>query len=118
GSWGTAIAAIVADNASTMLWARRAVLAEKIEAEHENPDYLPDIRLPDSLHATADLETACADADVVVFAVPSHGLRAVLADAEPHVAPGAAIVSLAKGIEQGTLRRMTEVIAEELCDHD
>jgi glycerol-3-phosphate dehydrogenase (NAD(P)+) len=118
GSWGTAVAAIVADNAPTMLWARRAALAECIEAEHENPDYLPHIRLPDSLRATGDLAVACRDANVVVFAVPSHGLRAVLANAEPHVAPGAAIVSLAKGIEQGTLRRMTEVIAEELSDHD
>jgi glycerol-3-phosphate dehydrogenase (NAD(P)+) len=118
GSWGTAVAAIVADNAPTMLWARRAALAASIEAEHENPDYLPHIRLPESLRASADLAVVCGDADVVVFAVPSHGLRAVLADAKPSVQPGAAIVSLAKGIEQGTLRRMTEVIAEELSDHD
>jgi len=64
------------------------------------------------------LAHACDAADVVVFAVPSHGLRAVLAEARPHVGAEAAIVSLAKGIEQGTLRRMTEVIAEELADHD
>jgi glycerol-3-phosphate dehydrogenase (NAD(P)+) len=101
-----------------MLWARRAALAASIEANHENPDYLPHIRLPDSLRATADLAAVCCDADVVVFAVPSHGLRAVLAEAQPHIERGAAIVSLAKGIEQGTLRRMTEVIAEELPDHD
>jgi glycerol-3-phosphate dehydrogenase (NAD(P)+) len=118
GSWGTAVAAIVADNAPTVLWARRDALAASIGAEHENPDYLPHIQLPESLHATADLAVACRDADVVVFAVPSHGLRAVLADAKPHVATDAAIVSLAKGIEQGTLRRMTEVIAEELSEHD
>src|SRR5204863_443768 len=49
GSWGTAVAAIVADNAPTMLWARRVALAASIEAEHENPDYLPHIRLPESL---------------------------------------------------------------------
>jgi glycerol-3-phosphate dehydrogenase (NAD(P)+) len=118
GSWGTAVAAIVAGNASTVLWARREELAATIASDHQNPDYLPDIRLPDELHATADLAAACTDADVVVFAVPSHGLRAVLADARAHVSPGAAIVSLVKGIEQGTLRRMTEVIAEELSDHD
>jgi glycerol-3-phosphate dehydrogenase (NAD(P)+) len=100
------------------LWARRAELAAVIDTEHENPDYLRDIALPASLRATADLPEACASADVVVFAVPSHGLRAVLADARPHIAVGAAIVSLAKGIEQGTLRRMTEVIAEVLADHD
>ena len=117
GSWGTAVAAIVAGNASTVLWARRAALAECINADHENPDYLAGIALPGALHATADLAAACADADVVVFAVPSHGLRAVLADARPHIKSSAAIVSLAKGIEQGTLRRMTEVIAEVLVDH-
>ena len=75
------------------------------------PTTSPGIALPAELHATAALAAACAGADVVVFAVPSHGLRAVLADARPLIAPGAAIVSLAKGIEQGTLRRMTEVIA-------
>jgi glycerol-3-phosphate dehydrogenase (NAD(P)+) len=118
GSWGTAVAAIVAQNASTTLWARRAGLANCIESDHENPDYLPGIVLPAALHATADLAAACSGADIVVFAVPSHGLRAVLAEARAFVAPSAAIVSLAKGIEQGTLRRMTEVIAEELAEHD
>ena len=118
GSWGTAVAAIVVGNAPTVLWAREPATAERIDTVHENPDYLPHIRLPDSLHATDDLAFACADADVVVFAVPSHGMRAVVAAARSHVSPGAAIVSLAKGIEQGTLRRMTEVIAEELSDHD
>jgi glycerol-3-phosphate dehydrogenase (NAD(P)+) len=118
GSWGTAVAAITTGNASTVLWARRRELASCIQSEHENRDYLPDIRLPDALEATADLAAACAGAGVVVFAVPSHGLRAVLAEARSHVAPDAAIVSLTKGIEQGTLRRMTQVIAEELAGHD
>ncbi len=118
GSWGTAVAAIVATNAPTVLWARRVELAESITSAHENPDYLAGIRLPDALTATADLAAACRGADIVVFAVPSHGLRAVLAEARPHITPSAPIVSLAKGIEQGTLRRMTEVIAEELPEHD
>jgi glycerol-3-phosphate dehydrogenase (NAD(P)+) len=118
GSWGTAVAAIVAGNVPTVLWARRPELAAAIDSEHENADYLRDIPLPAELRATADLAQACDAADVVVFAVPSHGLRAVLAEARPHVGAQAAIVSLAKGIEQGTLRRMTEVIAEELADHD
>lgn len=118
GSWGTAVAAIVAGNVPTVLWARRAELAAAINTDHRNAAYLADIALPAKLGATSDLAQACAAADVVVFAVPSHGLRAVLADARPHVAPAAAIVSLVKGIEQGTLRRMTEVIAEELADHD
>ena len=118
GSWGTAVAAIVAGNVPTVLWARRAELAASITDDHENADYLSGIALPASLRATADLGEACGAADVVVFAVPSHGLRAVLADARPHIAAGAAVVSLAKGIEQGTLLRMTEVIAEVLADHE
>jgi glycerol-3-phosphate dehydrogenase (NAD(P)+) len=118
GSWGTAVAAIVAGNVPTVLWARRPELAAAIDRDHENADYLRDIPLPAELRATADLAHACDAAEVVVFAVPSHGLRAVLAEARPHVGAEAAIVSLAKGIEQGTLRRMTEVIAEELADHD
>jgi len=118
GSWGTAVAAIVAGNEPTTLWARRPELADAIDTDHENADYLSGIPLPANLRATSDLEEACASADVVVFGVPSHGVRAILADARPHVRADAAIVSLAKGIEQGTLRRMTEVIAEELPDHD
>jgi len=118
GSWGTAVAAIVSQNAQTALWARREELAASIDSGQGNPDYLPGIELPGELRATADIAVACDGADVVVFAVPSHGLRAVLGEARPHIAAGAAIVSLVKGIEQGTLRRMTEVIAEELVDHD
>jgi len=117
GSWGTAVAAIVSHNAPTVLWARRVTLAARIDSHHENADYLPGVVLPDALHATADLGAACADADVVVFAVPSHGLRAVVADARAWIAPDTAIVSLAKGIEQGTRLRMTEVIADVLVDH-
>jgi len=112
------VATIVVGNAPTMLWAREPATAAHIDTEHANPDYLPDIRLPDALRASADLADVCAEATVVVFAVPSHGMRAVVAAARPHIAHDAAIVSLAKGIEQGTLRRMTEVIAEEVSDHD
>jgi glycerol-3-phosphate dehydrogenase (NAD(P)+) len=118
GSWGTAVAAIAAGNAPTVLWARREALAERIGAYHENTDYLAGIRLPESLASTASLAGACADADVIVLGVPSHGLRSVLSEAAPAIAPNAAIVSLAKGIEQGSLARMTEVACEILADHD
>src|SRR6478672_9250337 len=118
GSWGTAVAAIVAGNEPTVLWARRPELAHAIDTNHENADYLRDIPLPEKLRATADLAEACGSAEVVVFAVPSHGLRAVLAEARPHVKASAAIVSLAKGNGQGTVGSLTGVIAEELADHD
>jgi glycerol-3-phosphate dehydrogenase (NAD(P)+) len=118
GSWGTAVAAIAAGNAPTVLWARRAALAKRIAADHENADYLAGIRLPESLTSSASLAGACSDADVIVLGVPSHGLRTVLSEAAPAIAPDAAIVSLAKGIEQGSLARMTEVACEVLVDHD
>ena len=115
GSWGTAVATIVVANAPTMLWAREPATAAHIDTEHENPDYLPGIRLPDALRASADLADVCADAR---RSSCSRCRRTACAASLPPPGrtshPSAAVVSLAKGIEQGTLRRMTEVIAEEL----
>ena len=112
GSWGTAVAAIAAGNTDTVLWARRRELADEIATAHVNPAYLPDRPLPSSLRATASLEEAAAGADVLVMGVPSHGFRAVLGELAPHVQPHVPVVSLTKGVEQGTLKRMTEVVAE------
>lgn len=117
GSWGTAVAAIAATRTPTVLWARRPELAEQIAGEHRNGDYLADYPLPDALQATASLEEALQDADVVVMGVPSHGFRAILEEAAPHLQPTTPIVSLTKGVEQETLKRMTEVIAEALPDN-
>jgi glycerol-3-phosphate dehydrogenase (NAD(P)+) len=118
GSWGTAVAAIVAGNAPTTLWARREDLAVQLNTTHENGDYLPGIALPDTLAATCDLEQACRDAEVVVLGVPSHGFRTVLGAARPFIPPDVPVISLSKGVEQDTLRRMTEVIGDVLDDHD
>ncbi len=118
GSWGTAVAAIAAGNVETTLWARRSELAAQIRDAHESSTYLPGVMLPDRLQATDSLEAACTGADVLVLGVPSHGLRAVLGDARPFVAPNVPVVSLAKGIEQSTLARMTEVAGEVLTGHE
>jgi glycerol-3-phosphate dehydrogenase (NAD(P)+) len=118
GSWGTAVAAVVAGNAPTVLWARRPELAAQITATHENGEYLPGVQLPDALQATASLEEACTGADVLVLGVPSHGLRSVLGDARPFVGARVPVVSLAKGVEQGTLARMTEVACDVLEEHE
>src|SRR5215207_5007438 len=118
GSWGTAVAAIAAGNAPTTLWVRRPELAEQIASTRQNDRYLPGIELPASLQTTASLEAACADADVIVLGVPSHGLRDVLTTAREFIGPRVPVVSLAKGIEQGTLARMTEVAADVLTEHD
>jgi glycerol-3-phosphate dehydrogenase len=122
GSWGTAVAALAAGHTDTVLWARRDGLADDIERRRENPEYLPGVRLPDRLRATGSLSEAVAAADVLVMGVPSHGFRSVLMSAAGSLrADGALgpppIVSLAKGIEQETLLRMTEVVAEVLPGH-
>lgn len=114
GSWGTVVAAIAANKTTTVLWARRPELAEEITRHHRNPAYLGDHALPESLRATASLEEAVGGAEVVVMGVPSHGFRSVLAEAAPAVAPGVPVISLAKGVEQGSLKRMSEVISELL----
>jgi glycerol-3-phosphate dehydrogenase (NAD(P)+) len=116
GSWGTAVAGILAANADTVLWARTPSIASSIATEHANPPYLPGVELPAELRATSDLAEACAGAAVVVMAVPSHGFRAVLEAARPALAGDVVIVSLSKGVEQDSLLRMTEVVAEVLPD--
>jgi glycerol-3-phosphate dehydrogenase (NAD(P)+) len=117
GTWGTAVGGIAAVNAEAVLWARDPRVAARVDAEHVNPDYLSDIPLPETLRATADLAEACTGADVVVMGVPSHGFRDVLATAAPAIAADVPILSLSKGVEQGTLLRMTEVVADVLPEH-
>jgi glycerol-3-phosphate dehydrogenase (NAD(P)+) len=117
GSWGTAVAAIAGRNEPTMLWARRDALADEINSTHTNAGYLPGFELPASLAATSSLEEAVVGADFVVMGVPSHGFRSVLVELRPHLASGTPIVSLTKGVEQGSLQRMTEIIEEVLPGH-
>jgi glycerol-3-phosphate dehydrogenase (NAD(P)+) len=118
GSWGTTVAVLMAENADVTLWARDADLAASIDGNHENDRYLPGIRIPERVHATGDLSAACGEADVVVIGVPSHGFRDVLCAAAGAIKPKAPVVSLSKGVEQGTYLRMTEVVADVLTDHD
>jgi glycerol-3-phosphate dehydrogenase (NAD(P)+) len=113
GSWGTTFAQVLCDAGTpATLWCRRPQLAEAITGGHENPDYLAGVRLPDSLSATTDPAAALAGADLVLLAVPAQTLRDNLADWKPLLPPGALLVSLMKGIEQGTCYRMSEVIAQ------
>ena len=114
GSWGTTMAGLLARSVPTVLWARRPELAHGINAVHRNLDYFPEADLPPSLVATPALDEAVAGASVVVVAVPSHWFRDVLRRASPAVVPGTPVVSLAKGMEQDTLKRMTEVVADVL----
>jgi glycerol-3-phosphate dehydrogenase (NAD(P)+) len=113
GSWGTTFAKVVADaGREVTLWARRAEVADQINTEHTNAEYLSGIRLPDSLRASHDPAEAMRGADAVVFAVPSQTLRANLTAWRPDLPSDAVLVSLAKGVELGSLKRMSEVIIE------
>ena len=113
GSWGTTFAKVLADaGTDVVLWARRPELAAAVRDTHENPDYLPGIALPDRLWATSDAAEAVEGADFVVLAVPSQSLRDNLAAVAPCLPRGAVLVSLMKGVELGTTKRMSEVITE------
>ena len=117
GSWGTTVAALASRNAPTVLWARRPELAVELADHHRNSEYLAGFELPEQLAATASLEGAVSGADVLVMGVPSHGMRTTLRDLAPYVRPWIPVVSLAKGLEEGTHLRMTEVIEQELPGH-
>ena len=113
GSWGTTFAQVLCDaGTQTVLWCRRQEVAEAIDASGRNRDYLPDVALPNSLRATADAERALAGAEVVVLAVPAQTLRRNLTDWTSLIPRGALLVSLMKGIELDTGRRMSEVIGD------
>lgn len=110
GSWGTAFAKVLADAGTDVtIWARRPEVAKALATEHRNPFYLPDVQLP-SVAATHDHAEALDGADIVVLAVPSQSLRANLETWRDSIGPDAALLSLAKGIETGTLLRMSQVI--------
>lgn len=117
GSWGTTVAHLAAHNSPTILWARRAELAQQIDREHRNGDYLPGCDLHPQLRATSDMEEAVRDADVVVMGVPTVGFRDTLREVAKHVRPWVPVVSLAKGFETGTKLRMSQVCHEELPGH-
>ncbi|MGH3978630.1 MAG: NAD(P)H-dependent glycerol-3-phosphate dehydrogenase [Pseudonocardiaceae bacterium] len=113
GSWGTAFAKVLADSGrDVVLWSRRPVVAEEINGRHRNAGYLPGVVLPDSLRATAHAPDALDCADAVVFAVPSQTLRENLVTWRGYLPDDATLVSLAKGVELRTLKRMSEVVVE------
>jgi len=113
GSWGTAFAQVLVDaGTKTVLWSRRFEIAAAINTSHRNPDYLPDIELSPGLRATSDVDEALTGADIVVLAVPSQTARDNLKHLAELVPPDATLVSLMKGVELGTTKRMSEVICE------
>ena len=115
GSWGTALAAVLAKKGHDVhLWAFEAEVAEQITQGQENTSYLSGVDLPENLRSTADLESALEGAEVVVSVSPAQVVGPVMAEAAPHIADDALVLSASKGIETTTLRRMDEVISEVL----
>ncbi|MFJ2650583.1 NAD(P)H-dependent glycerol-3-phosphate dehydrogenase [Streptomyces sp. NPDC087420] len=113
GSWGTAFAMILADaGCEVTLWARRPEVAEAINTTRTNPDYLPGLELPEGVRATTDPAEAAYGAEFTVLTVPSQTLRENLARWAPVLPSDTVLVSLMKGIELGTAKRMSEVIEE------
>src|SRR6266704_1607278 len=117
GSWGTTVASLLAGHNDCTVWARDPELAREIYERDANSRYLPGVMLPSNLKATADLEKAVHDIDLLVVGVPTHGFRAILTDVRPHLRPWIPVVSLAKGFERGSLLRMTQLIKDELPGH-
>ncbi|WP_116214090.1 NAD(P)H-dependent glycerol-3-phosphate dehydrogenase [Streptomyces olivoreticuli] len=113
GSWGTAFAMILADaGCEVMMWGRRESLVAEINTTRTNPDYLPGTELPAAVRATTDPAEAAAGADFTVLAVPSQTLRGNLTEWAPLLAADTVLVSLMKGVELGTAKRMSEVVEE------
>jgi glycerol-3-phosphate dehydrogenase (NAD(P)+) len=114
GSWGTALSIHLARAGRPVsLWARDAALVDEMIATSVNLRYLADVPLPRRVVPTSSLEAALDDAQFVIVAVPSHGLRAVVRAAAPLIPSQAVVVSATKGLETDSLRRMSQVIEEE-----
>lgn len=115
GSWGTSLAVHLARlDHDVWLWAREPQLAVEMRDRHANAVYLPDVVLPAGVTPTGELDQALARAETVVWAVPSHGLRSVVRSARAALPPDVRVVSATKGLEAGSWKRMSEVLAEEL----
>lgn len=117
GSWGTTVAHLCAKNTPTTVWARREDVAAEVRDRHTNSAYLAGFELTPSLHATSSLDEAVCAADLLVMGVPSHVMRETAHELAGCLRPWVPVVSLSKGLEQGTRLRMTEVLQQELPGH-
>ena len=117
GSWGTTVAALIAKNTPVTMWARDQATVEEINTQHSNAKYLPDAVLPENVRATTDIEESVAGMDVIVMGIPSQSFRGVLEQIKPHIRPWVPVISLSKGLELSTRKRMTEIINEVLPGH-
>lgn len=115
GSFGTALSVVLGHGGfSVKLWAREASVVTSINSEHKNPDYIPDVELPESVSATESLEEAVESAELVLFATPTHALRTVAGDVKPFLSGKEIIVTVSKGIEKDTLMTPTQILVSVL----
>ncbi|KUK10776.1 MAG: Glycerol-3-phosphate dehydrogenase (NAD(P)+) [Clostridia bacterium 41_269] len=118
GSWGTALAITLAGKGfKVMLWARKSEDAEMLNQKRENLKYLKGCLIPDNVEATSNLEKALEGAEAVVLSVPSHAVREVVRKCRKKIEREAVLINTAKGLELETLKRLTEVMKEELPDY-
>ncbi|MCL2102829.1 MAG: NAD(P)-dependent glycerol-3-phosphate dehydrogenase, partial [Syntrophorhabdaceae bacterium] len=112
GSWGTAFAIMLAERYDEIsLWAHEESVCASIQDRRENEAFLPGFKIPAAIRPTNDIAEAVAGKSIVAFAVPTHHMRGIAEKAAPHLFPGACLVSLSKGVENGTLLRMTELLS-------
>ncbi len=111
------MASVISHRNDTLLWARNPDVADEINKERTNEGYLPGMTVGEKLRATADLNEAIAHAHLLIVGVPSAAVRPTMQAIRDMIHPWIPVVSLAKGLEQGTMKRMTEVIQEELPGH-
>lgn len=115
GSWGTAIAILLSSKGyNVRLWDVDSKRAEKLIADRENKQYLPNIKFPNTLHPIIEIEEVLAGAELAIFAAPAQQFRVALDNALPHIEKDTKIVNLAKGIEQHTLLRMSEIAYQKV----
>lgn len=115
GSWGTSASWLLGGKGHEIsMWAREPEIAVGINATHQNPLYMKDIVLPDTVHATPDMERALFGAEAVVMVTPSIGVRSTAESMAPHLGSDVPVVILSKGVEEGTLFLMTEVLEDVL----
>ena len=116
GSWGTTLAKVLGDNGRKVwLWTRREELARGINDKHENADYLPNVRLSDNVEATHDLERIAKSCHLILMVVPSHGMRAAARELGDFLSGEHVLIHASKGIEEGSFKRMSEILREETC---
>jgi len=118
GSWGTAIAIMLAEMGhNIILWSYLESESQALKENKENIPFLPGVKIPDNVEYTSDI-SLCGDSDLIIMATPSHGMRNTAKALKPFVSEGHKILNISKGIEEDTLLTMSQVIADELpmCD--